>query len=153
MASLLCECSDSGVEMDRARIIDFFLCFPHELLTTRIPVSYSKNLRRLLKSLPQAYENPYSTRQAFSQLRRVQSQVAMDMVGKDILVKQAYREGLLISEPNSRVQNTLMEVAQNWKSTDTEWHQHALQMLLEVDLSGRDGLKDRTGLMEYRYDF
>jgi len=121
-------------------------------LTCRLPASYSKELRALVRLLPNSYENPYSTRQAFPQLKRVQSHVVMDMVGKDILVPQAYREGHLQPEADPRVDELLQAVAGNWLSRDAAWHQLAVSVLLDVPLNGKDGLKHRSGLMEYKYD-
>lgn len=151
-ASLLCQRGGRGIEVDRARIIDFYLCFPHELLTCRLPASQSKYLRALVKLLPNSYENPYSIRQAFPQLKRVQSHVVMDMVSKDILVPQAYQEGHLLPETEPRVDDLLQAIAENWLSRDAVWHQLAVRVLLDVPLNGKDGLKHRSGLMEYKYD-
>lgn len=151
-ASILCQCDGREIEVDRARIIDFYLCFPHELLTCRLPAVHSKELRALIKQLPHSYENPYSTRQAFPQLKRVQSHVVMDMISKDVLIRQAYREGSLLPESEPDIDELLRTVAGNWISRDNAWHQLALSVLLDLPLNGKDGLKHRSGLLEYKYD-
>jgi len=95
-ASLLYKCGEQGIEFDRVRIIDFLLCFPHQLETCNLPGAYSKQLRKQIKRLPNIYEDPYSIRQGFPQMKKVQGQVAMDMVAKGIVQRDAYREGILI---------------------------------------------------------
>jgi len=76
----------------------------------------------------------------------------MDMVSRDILVPQAYREGHLQPESEQRVDELLQAVAKNWLSSEALWHQLAVSVLLDIPLNGKDGLKHRSGLMEYKYD-
>ena len=151
-ACLLCNCRERGIEFDRIRIIDFLLCFPHELENCRLPAASSKKLRELIKQLPCTYEDPSSIRQGFRQISKVQGQVAMDMVSKGIVQRTAYREGLLIPAIDTSTSGLLDKVAQTWEDRTVEWRQMTVDVLLSIPLNGQNGLKARSGLLEYRYD-
>lgn len=84
-ASLLCDNFGRALEYDRARIMDFYLCFPHEITNCSLPSEFSTEVRRQAKALPRGYEDRLSVRQAFQQMGSIQRQVVMDMVAKGVL--------------------------------------------------------------------
>ncbi len=151
-ASILCKCEATSIEFDRIRIMDFFLCFPHELKNCKLPREYSSVIHSKIKPLPRTYEDPYSIKQGFLQIKNIHEQVARDMVAKGVVQREKYREGILKTAPDSSIPNLLELVAQNWHVRNEEWHEMVLKALLSIPLNGKDGLKDRSGLMEYRYD-
>lgn len=151
-ASVLCECGTDGAEFDRIRIIDFFLCFPLEISECKLPTEHSAALRKKIKQIPKSYEDHNSIRQAFAQMSKIQWQVVMDMVTKGILQRSRYREGILTPNPKSPASELLQSVAQEWEARNEEWHRLAIKVLLSIPLNGKDGLKNRSGLMEFRYD-
>lgn len=151
-ASVICDCGSHGVEFDRLRIIDFLLCFPLEISTCKLPTKHSAALRKLIRQLPTSYEDPNSIRQAFAQMNKIQGQVAMDMVAKGIVQRDKYREGILTPNAESSASELLQSAAQEWEARCEEWHQLAVSVLLSIPLNGRNGLKDRSGLLEFKYD-
>jgi len=151
-ASVLCVCGSGGVEFDRIRIIDFLLCFPLEISDCKLPRKHSTELRKLIGLLPKSYEDPNSIRQAFTQMNKIHGQVAMDMVAKGIVQRDKYREGILTPNAESSARELLQFTAQEWEARDEEWHQLAVSVLLSIPLNGKDGLKDRSGLLEFKYD-
>jgi hypothetical protein len=151
-AYLLCHCREKGIEFDRLRIIDFLLCFPHELETCRLPAARSAELRKMIRRVPCTYEDSSSIRQGFRQISKVQGQVAMDMVSKGVLQGTAYREGLLIPSVDISTSGLIDEVVELWENRKAEWRHLAVDALLSIPLNGHNGLKARSGLLEYRYD-
>ena len=113
-AAILNDCGLDGAEYDRIRIIDFLLCFPAEIGTCKLPAKHSKELRKLIRQLPESYEDPDSVRQAFVEMNRIQGQVAMDMVAKGILRRDKYREGILILNAQFSGSEVLKSVTQIW---------------------------------------
>lgn len=151
-ASVLCECGKDGAEFERIRIIDFFLCFPLEICECKLPSTHSAKLRNKVKQIPKSYEDHNSVRQAFAQMGKIQRQVAMDMVAKGIVQPERYREGILTPSLVPPACELLQSAAQEWEARNQEWHQLAVNVLLSIPLNGKDGLKSRSGLMEFRYD-
>lgn len=151
-ASVLLDCGADGIEFDRIRIMDFLLCFPQEISECRLPAEHSLDLRKRIRQLPKTYEDPSSIRQGFSQMKKIQGQVAMDMVAKGIVQRDKYREGILIPGAQSSNSALLQSVAGEWEVRRQEWYHLAVSVLRTIPLNGKDGLKDRSGLLEFRYD-
>lgn len=151
-ASVLCKCKEDGTEFDRIRIIDFYLCFPLEINECKLPAAHSAALRKKIKQIPKSYEDHNSIKQAFSQMSKIQWQVAMDMVAKGVVQRDMCREGILVPNSESPASYLLQSVAQEWEARNEDWHRLAINVLLSMPLNGKDGLKSRSGLMEFRYD-
>jgi len=151
-ASVLGDCGSNGIEFERIRIIDFLLCFPQEIGACKLPAGHSAELRSQIKQLPMSYEDPNSIKQGFAQMGKIQGQVAMDMVAKGIVQRDKYREGILIPNAQSSASELLQSVAQKWEIRSAEWYRLTVSVLLTIPLNGKDGLKDRSGLLEFRYD-
>lgn len=151
-AAVLSEVKQRGVEFDRLRIIDYYLCFPREILSCRIPATHSAELRKLAKKTPVSYEDPYSIRQAFLPMGNIQRQVAMDMVAKGVVDNKKYVEGILLPNTKSETFAKIENVVTKWHTAKDVWHQAAIPALLSFKLNGQDGLKHRSGLLEYKYD-
>ncbi|WP_339135823.1 MAG: ABC-three component system middle component 5 [Candidatus Electrothrix sp. GW3-4] len=152
-ASILCECGHKGTEFDRIRILDFLLCFPHEIRKCKLPREDSAELRRKIKQLPETYEDPQSIRQAFLPMTKIHKQVTMDMVARGIIQRKKYQEGtLILNIEEAHAYDFITSVAEEWKIRNEEWHEKLINVVLSIPLNGRGGLKDRTGLLEFRYD-
>lgn len=151
-AAVLWESGSNGIELERIRIIDFLLCFPQEIGACKLPSGQSSKLRSQIKQLPKSYEDPNSLKQGFAQMSKIQEQVAMDMVAKGIVLKDRYREGILMPSAQSFANELLQSVAQKWEIRSAEWYSLAVSVLLSIPLNGKDGLKARSGLLEFRYD-
>ena len=151
-ASVLCDCGSDGVEFDRILIIDFLLCFPLEINECKLPAEHSAELSKQIRRRPKSYEDPNSIRQAFAQMNKIQRQVAMDMVTKGIVQRDKYREGLLTPNSESSASGLLRSAANEWDARNEEWYKLTVVVLLSMPLNGKDGLKDRSGLLEFRYD-
>ena len=150
MAAILVDSERDAFERDRIRIVDFLLCFPTEISRMRLPREYT-SLRRAISRLPQRYEAPTSYRQAFVPIRKVEEQALRDMVSRGMLERAAYSRGT-ISPVAPDGSDRLQAVASYWKIREQGWYTEAMALLSEMPLNGNDGLKARTGLMEYRYD-
>lgn len=151
-ASILCANRTSGVELERLRIIDFFLCFPFEIEDCQLPRKFSSALRKAMNNIPKCYEDTNSVRQAFMQMRNIQWQVAMDMAAKGIVCKENYRDGWLTPDLTSPANQLLQAVAEKWDAGKQVWHKLMVEALLSLPLNGKDGLKARSRLLEFRYD-
>ena len=152
IASLLLERRSQGVECDRIRVIDFYLCFPQELEKCRLPAEYSSKIRKLVRHLPTRYEDRNSLRQAFGQMSRIAQQVMMDMVAKGVVERSAFREGSLVPTSDQTKIAILEAVGQKWAHRREEWFSEAVRCMFSIPLNGENGLKHRSGLLEFRYD-
>lgn len=151
-ASVLCDCNLEYIEYDKVRIIDFFLCFPNQIDLFHMPRNFSSELKKIVRRLPKSYEDPNSIRQAFPQMSKIHGQVAMDMVSKGIILGDKFKTGVL--EPNNYINSKelLESVANEWATKGDQLYKLTLKVMISIPLNGKGGLKDRSGLMEYKYD-
>lgn len=152
IATMVDRLGNDSIEYDRARIIDYYLCFPHALLQCRLPASFSNKVRKSVHALDKRYEDDLSIHQAFQQMRAIQHQVVMDMVGRGLLERTAYLEGLLVVSDSSQAHDVLVQVTAKWSGKESEARSTIIDALGSLSLNGHNGLKARSGLLEYRYD-
>lgn len=151
-AAILTDSEPESVEWDRLRILDYMLCFPHELEQVPLPKDVSAPLKNILRRLPHGYEETNSVRNAFQPMTRIHGQVALDMASRGVVQRNRFREGIVVPTPGHTGVGLLKDAARHWGTRNDEWYGLALTTLMKLPLSGPDGLKDRTRLLEYRYD-
>ncbi|MBE4753215.1 hypothetical protein G4177_34205 [Corallococcus sp. ZKHCc1 1396] len=147
---LIAAIAPHGVEMDKLRILDFYLLFPHLLPEARLPQVLKARARRLGEEANQ-YSLPAMPEAVFKQMAPIQAQ------GVRLLLSV----GLASVEQtdDTRVRRSEMpippEISEAISKRNSE--QVSLMALLAKDvasmpLRGKNGLKDRSGLMEFKYD-
>lgn len=140
------------VEYERARIIDYYICFPKQLLNCQLTSLYSAQVKKAVRLIPESYEDALSVRQAFRQMSEIHRHVAMDMASKGLIDRSLYQEGQLSVVDAEYSRGLLLEVAAKWAPQNIELCDLILEALNSMTLNGKNGLKDRSGLLEYRYD-
>jgi hypothetical protein len=144
---------DSGqgqMEWERLRLLDYLVVFPHRLLTLKLPQQL-RSAKSLFKSIPQPYENFPSAPQLFFQLGEIQESAGRLLVGRDLLDRNAILNGtaqLIESDALSRVQ----ELVQRLSHRSADWYKFVVEQLRDLPLQGKNGLKERSGVMEFRHD-
>lgn len=148
---LACDIS-AGLPFDTLRILDFYLLFPFRLQAMRL-FSNDTGWRRISKSYEE--QAPYGAMPddstIFSRIEPFQRAAANSLVHSGHLVIDAWDMNevqftteklpaavmMRCSELNNRMEDVVGILC---------------QIKARYPLGGRDGLKDRTGLLEYRYD-
>lgn len=155
MAHILQRLDDSETfEVDKVRIWDFYLLFPSKL--------YNVSLRHLDKEIVDARKqyidnsrNPYEysgdNRKLFEWIKPFQMSALNCLVSCGILTKEAYLDGK-VSIANRASLDDFVEKAGGISVKE----QNVLSFLSifsrHMSLTGTDGLKARTHLLESRYD-
>jgi hypothetical protein len=129
------------------RILDFYAIFPYLISTIRLP-----NESRSWKKHFLRFKNPYwftgEPVLVFTRMEHLQ-QTALNLL---------YAQGFANPDkyPTGQVQIVLSEFKKIGVPSPTSAFQEVLDFLVNVlgqlPFQGRGGLKDRTGLLEYRYD-
>lgn len=135
------------LEKDRLKIIDFYMVFPKKLSATRVPNEFKK-LKLELRKIDDTYRpcnNPFFMAKKMS---GIQEQVLNKLVSNKILKfdtnSNLYSRGENFSK--IMINGNLSPLF----SKETE--RVFLNYLTTYPLKGKDGIKHRTLLMEYRYD-
>jgi ABC-three component (ABC-3C) system Middle Component 5 len=138
-------------EVDKLRILDFYLLFP-SLLKRVSPLPRNALIfRRILKSFSDTYEEIADPHKLFSQLEPFQIASLRYLSSSDVLDAEHLSKGK-VSRTARGLPTPLLDSINRANSEDAELLDFLIGPFFELDFYGSDGLKARTKLMEFRYD-
>lgn len=150
MVRLLNRLPPGRYHLERIRILDFYLLFPGQIPSMRFP----QNLREQKKRFKEGggkYERIVDSYRIFLRLEPFQTEALGCLASHGLILPSALLEGF--------VERTKQEIPAKLKAAAEASDQkfpEAIELLtgplVEIQLHGRNGLKGRTNLFEYRYD-
>ncbi len=138
------------IEIDKARILDFYIVFPSAILSARLPESL-RGTRKLLGSYKNPYRDPISPNTSFHEISRIQEAAINCIAASGLIDIPSLADGMLVRS-KADLSNDLTKSIDIYLSKNSELAKIILDELSTIPLLGTDGLKHRTSLMEYRYD-
>lgn len=142
------------IEIEKLRIWDFYLLFPSKIHTITLKQNES-DIRKLKKRFIKDSKNPYEiiteNRKVFEKLKPYQL-AALNCIASYGIIDKSVLNQNRISIVNKGI---LIEFVQKYDElSDNEKNVISLMTthFNQISLFGVDGLKNRTGLMESRYD-
>lgn len=137
------------MKWDTFRILDLYYLFPHLLEAARLPRNMTKRKRDFGK-LGSKYTRVPTPRMFIQQLRGIHESIARSLAAKGFIEPTKFEEGLLVRTEQAIPQELLRMFAD---AVDDAALVNMLAVeMAAIPLTGSDGLKDRTGLLEHRYD-
>lgn len=142
------------IEIDRLRIWDFYLLFPNKIDSIRLRQNDSE-VRRIKKEFIKESNNPYEIineeRKVFERIKPYQLNALNCIASYGIIDKELLKQQR-IKIINKSILNDF--VSQLKGLSPKEYNVISLMALYFYDISlyGKDGLKNRTNLMESKYD-
>jgi hypothetical protein len=137
-------------EIDTLKMLDFFLVFPGEVASVRLPQGQISWRKRVVES-----QNTYwfsgDRLLTFTQMRVIQETAFALLASRGVIHHQLYLDGYISLELDN-VPNELRELIQAKNTHEQTLMTFLTTVLGEMPLRGKDGLKDRTKLLEFRYD-
>lgn len=138
------------LDFQKMRIVDYYFCFPSDLQRVKLPQAHTY-AKKLAKAAQNEYHDPVSSARAFRELEHIQYSAARLLAASGVLNAEQLELGVVVrsaadipSDLTSRIEIAL--------SNQDELREYILTKFTEIPLMGDGGLKQRTGLMEYRYD-
>lgn len=137
---------EQSISVDKISIIDFYLVFPNFVNEITLPRGNTKIKKEFSKMNP-PFEVMPNKKILFSELKDFQRNAISILRAKDIieldknLIKKSSEYSCLLDkffEYNNIVNDKSMV--------------KLIKCLIDIEMLGGNGLKKRTGLMEYRYD-
>lgn len=147
---LLIANSASSLEVDKVRLLDYYLTFPSEVAAIRLPPG-SNEIRQQAKAFRNVYCAPVSARSAFRDLRHVQEAALRCLTASGHLDRSAMEGGFIVRSKAGLAADLVDRLA-DYRLAREPVATFVLSELAAWPLLGPSGLKDRSGLMEYRYD-
>lgn len=139
-----------SIEIDKLKILDFYYVYPMELLNIKKPKGF-KTYEKFLRAEINNYDRVINPKRVFYKMNSIQYQAMKVLVAYGHFDSENFENGMVkvTEKPLGKDFQTLID-----KSTEANMN---LIMLLtgpiaEIDLYGHLGLKERTGLIEFRYD-
>ena len=139
------------IETNRLRLFDFYLIFPGLIKKIRIRPEHQR-----AKNSFSEFRNRYNIASVENQARHVFERIipfqelALDSLkNKDML---NIDKELYVSLNKENLPTKLVIELQKANQKDKELIRFLCDILCDYDLNGLTGLKDRTGLMGFRYD-
>ena len=138
------------VEIEKARILDFYVVFPFLLSEFRFPPGRQKWVKHA-RTLENKYETVPDPKRLFLQMAGIQIATLRNLAEKEMIDPERLSAGYVASK-RERWSAGVSELMPHWESVDPLSLDCITQELFLLPLYGRDGLKARSGLMEFRYD-
>ncbi|MGE0184141.1 MAG: ABC-three component system middle component 5 [Parvularculaceae bacterium] len=144
--------SDMDLHEDHLKILDFFLLFPFRISNIQF-----KQAHRGLRKLSKQFDNlrPYGDlpedRILFGRMNAMQD-VALDTLSGKKLIDPAQLELGVVKSTHNEVPSAISSRIAEINAEESGLVDLLTVLACEYPLLGPDGLKRRSGLMEYRYD-
>lgn len=138
-------------EVDKARILDFYLTFPAAMLSARLPQG-SRRIRTLIESRSTRFSRVENPQRRFLTSKEIQTNVYRSLAGAGYLYQEALEENGELRLTDKPLPSELIQRIGIMAEADSEFIRYLFGVLGVLPLRGPDGLKARSGLLEYRYD-
>lgn len=139
-----------SLEVDKARLLDFYLLFPSAMSKIRLPQTLSR-ARQIAKATANIYRDPINPSATFRELHHIQEAALKCIAASGIIDIDNYEAGIIV-RTELAIPASLSKQLDIFVANQEESAQFILNELATIPLKGINGLKDRTELMEYRYD-
>jgi len=136
---------------DQLRILDFYLLYFFRLGDVRLsrPLASLKKLARSFEGV--SYEIQPNDKLLFFRMSPVQSVALEALASNGLIAKSELRHGLVV-RTGAEIPLQLKARVEEINKSDEKRMDSLNKLVLEYPFLGANGLKDRTGLMEHRYD-
>ena len=141
-----------SLEYEKLTILDYYLQFPFRINEMRLFQRHSY-LRKLAVKYESSkpYGNLPDSHVLFGRMKPIQSAAFQSMVAAGYYSKDAYDRGLAVSTDKPMPIGIAARV-KILNDEQSDLMEGLLTIADEYDLTGSDGLKARSGLLEHRYD-
>lgn len=150
MLCLLYDMKNKKIAIDLARILDFYVVFPHALKSLSLPRDLHET-KSAFRAIRDPYENLPTSSRLMYELSSIQDQALKALMAKG-LIEQSEMSSGYISIRKNMLPTEINDLIQQSTFRATEWYKALITVIPEMPLKGKGGLKDRSGLLEYRYD-
>ena len=137
-------------DIDSIRIFDFYFCVPSALINFKFPQEL-RRYRKLFKDKTNHYNDVPNQRELFFELKLIQNSAFDQMISLGLIDYDLFHKGK-VSLVRDKLPAKLETAIEMSVSIDSDVREFVLGELVEIPLLGVNGLKDRSGLMDYRYD-
>ena len=141
------------METTKLRMLDYYFCFPAEVALIQLPRK-DNGIKKIAQGAKNQYHGPVSSARTFRDMEPIQHAAVRMFAASGVFDSNQLELGT-ISRTEVKLPVDILN-AQALDSVDANplvaISNYILYNLSQLPLSGPGGMKQRTGLMEYRYD-
>lgn len=148
---LLTAIGTKSVQVEQIRILDFYLAFPHFLTSV---AGYARQTKIFSNSKRSIYEEIPTKESLFTNMTPIQDAAIQTLCLENlVLLDDPFLMQAKVELRSSNVPTELSNVIVERNNAERSLIEFLTGTLLGIPLAGPNGLKHRTGLMEYRNDY
>lgn len=140
----------TSTEQARIRILDYLLVFPGSVSEFSLPRAAAR-IKSSAKRQANVYRGPVNTKQAFRDMEHIQLAAIRTLTAAGLIDSVAIKSGR-VTRTDMPLPLELTEAIRSSLTQDNDVIRYIFEDLADLPLTGENGLKHRSGLMEYRYD-
>jgi hypothetical protein len=144
------EKTEENLEVDKLRILDFYLAFPTELLEIKSFQGFKK-YEKYIKAESNNYERIIDRKRLFFKMENIQILAIKALISYGLFDANEFKNGII-----KRTDSTLAEKLSIRINQANEENPNLITLitgpLASMNLYGHLGLKVRTNLIEFKYD-
>lgn len=134
-------------ELKKIQILDFYFLFPGLIKKIRWPRELSIH-RQYFTGISNPYSEITNCKSLIINLEHQVNDVIRYMAAYDLIDAEKTKSKLILKKNNEKYKLILDKVS----NYDNDLLDFLVKVLAKIPFNGKDGLKSRTGLFEYRYD-
>lgn len=138
-------------EWDTFRLMNFYLIFPHFLKEIRPLPTQLRSYRSSLNEIPDSYVEVPNAKRVLFDLGVLQTMAANHMAAKSY-INIDFQKVNSVSKREYSLSQELIDCFENDPIRKNGWFKLIVDELPLLDPRGKNGLKKRSGLMEFQYD-
>lgn len=150
IAHLACDSVLAQMQWEQVRLLDFYVTFPHLLSQVRL-LQQDVGVRRKLRQVPQPYEELPNPSRLFFQLNPIQERAVRLLAAGGVLDRGRLASGFVVVS-GQELPKEVAKLGESLSYRAQSWYEFLTSQLVKYPVNGPDGLKARSGLMEFRHD-
>lgn len=139
------------IDLELYRLLDFYILFPHLLKNIKPLPAELRAYKRVLVTIPDPFESMRNTKRIMHELESLQAVALHNLLAKQLIDINSFKSNQL-RRTNEPLPPELAAAIESSVLAQKEWFRMVVNELPMLNFGGKNGLKKRAGLMEFRYD-
>lgn len=138
------------LEIEKLKILDFYILFPSLLSNVKMPRQFTK-VKKTAERYHNAYHDPLNPVMIFKEMRKIQDAAIKCMVATGYISSEDLSKGFIVRTEKT-LPHKISSDMKEFLDSKEPFSSFITESMAKFHLTGPDGLKSRTQLMEHRYD-
>ena len=142
---------DRGLTVEQLRLLDFYYVFPHLLKEIKPWPSEIKEYKKFIAKTPEPFEKISNKKRLFFEMTEIQKKSISIIQAKGLIKNEEFRAGIIVID-HEEIPTELDDLIKTDPFKKTDIFKTIVIGLPKSTWGGKQGIKSRTGLLEFKYD-